>query len=275
MVTSLGRFALIALAIYVLVVAVMYLTQRSLLFQPTALDRASYRADVTARFGRSAAVLDGFDAVVLTPEAASDTAILFHGNAGTALDRGFIATQLLERGFRVVLAEYPGYGPRAGSPSQRALVDDGARLFDTVARTYPNDTLMLVGESLGAGVVGQILTRPLARAPGRVVLITPFVSAVETAARIYPWLPVRWLARDPLEVLPGVSRYAGPVHVLIAGADEVVGAAQGRTVAEAARSRGPTTVVELPGAHHNDWVAYADGSVWDRLLGRTRGDAAP
>lgn len=265
------------LAIYLLIVVVMYFAQRSLLFQPTVVDPASYPQQVAARFGAGASIVPEFAAIELTPagESAAETAIVFHGNAGAALDRGLLATQLLARGIRVVLAEYPGYGPRAGSPSERAFVADGVRLYDAIAAKYPDDGLLLVGESLGSGVVGQMLTRPLARAPTRVVLITPFVSAAETAARIYPYLPVRLLIRDPLEVLPGLGRYRGAVQVLIAGADEVVGAAQGRAVADYARSRGATTVVELDGARHNEWLLRADGDAWDRLSGRSRADPRP
>lgn len=264
------KIALGVLAVYLLIVALMFFAQRSLLFQPTPLDPATYVQLVATRFGRDASVLADFDAIELPPTEmpVGDTAIVFHGNAGAALDRGMLAMQLRSRGTRVVLAEYPGYGPRGGKPSERSLVDDGARIYDAIAAKYPNDHLVLIGESLGSGVVGQLLTRPLARPPERVVLITPFVSAIETAARIYPLLPVRLLARDPLEVLPGLSQYRGPVHILIAGSDEVVGARQGRTVAEYADSRGPTTVVEVPRAHHNDWMSLADGDAWDRLIGR-------
>src|SRR5512135_3408939 len=42
------------------------------------------------------------------------TFIVFHGNGGTAADRGFYANSLGNLGYRVILAEYPKYGGRKG-----------------------------------------------------------------------------------------------------------------------------------------------------------------
>ncbi len=53
------------------------------------------------------------------------TAVVFHGNAGSARDRAFYLDALERHGVRVVLAEYPGYGGRAGNPSETTLVADG------------------------------------------------------------------------------------------------------------------------------------------------------
>src|SRR5262245_43761964 len=43
------------------------------------------------------------------------TAIVFHGNAGHAGHRAYYATALAPLGLRVIIAEYPGYGPRDGA----------------------------------------------------------------------------------------------------------------------------------------------------------------
>ena len=47
-----------------------------------------------------------------TPRA---TAVVFHGNAGHAGHRAVYAQRLAQLGLRVILAEYPGYGPRDGA----------------------------------------------------------------------------------------------------------------------------------------------------------------
>ena len=45
------------------------------------------------------------------------TIIVFHGNAGTAADRDYYLSALGSMGYRVILAEYPGYGGRKGALS--------------------------------------------------------------------------------------------------------------------------------------------------------------
>src|SRR5690606_24163581 len=48
------------------------------------------------------------------------TAVVFHGNAGHAGHRAWYAQVLEGIGLRVILAEYPGYGPRSGNLGEAA-----------------------------------------------------------------------------------------------------------------------------------------------------------
>lgn len=61
------------------------------------------------------------------------TVVVFHGNGGPAVFRSAYIDALEARGFRVVLAEYPGYGGRPGELSEKSLVAD-ARLTVLLAR---------------------------------------------------------------------------------------------------------------------------------------------
>ena len=59
---------------------------------------------------------DDYQGLVAAQEAPAPngTIVLFHGNGGLALDRGFYLKPFMELGFRVILAEYPKYGGRPG-----------------------------------------------------------------------------------------------------------------------------------------------------------------
>ena len=54
--------------------------------------------------------------------APNGTIVLFHGNGGTALDRGFYLKPFMNQGFRVILAEYPKYGGRPGKVGEKPFV---------------------------------------------------------------------------------------------------------------------------------------------------------
>ena len=77
--------------------------------------------------------------------AAVGTAIVFHGNAGHAGHRRPYADALRRLGLRVVLAEYPGYGPREGSPGQAPLVADGAQSIALAGARF-GQPLLVIGE---------------------------------------------------------------------------------------------------------------------------------
>ncbi|HEV8693738.1 MAG TPA: hypothetical protein VGQ93_06055 [Lysobacter sp.] len=69
--------------------------------------------------------------------AARGTAIVFHGNAGHAGDRAFYAhARAHAAGLRVILAEYPGHGPRAGMLGEASLVADAEETVALAHRQY-------------------------------------------------------------------------------------------------------------------------------------------
>lgn len=266
------------LGFVLLVLAALFLFQRSLIYFPARLSRGAFQSAVEQLVGERVVSLEPFDAVVFEPPAGTAvaaTAILFHGNAGLALDRAYLAPTFGARGIRLVLAEYPGYGARAGSPSEALLVEDARALYSRVAASYPGAPILLVGESLGTGVAVQVAVRVEHPRPARLVLLTPFLSLAATGARAYPYLPVRYLLRDRFDSGAALPRFKGPVAILIAGEDAVVGTEQGRELAQVARARGATVVVELPHAGHNSWSALITDADWTGLLGFPRANETP
>jgi pimeloyl-ACP methyl ester carboxylesterase len=77
--------------------------------------------------------------------------LVFHGNAGSALDRKYYPDALEKLGYRVILVEYPGYGGRRGKLGEGSFVAD-ARDLVTLARDEFGDPIYVWGESLGCGV---------------------------------------------------------------------------------------------------------------------------
>ena len=124
--------------------------------------------------------------------------------------------------------------------------------------------VFLLGESLGSGVAVQVA----AAEPGAVaglLLVTPFARMTEVASHHYPLVPMRLLLRDRWDSQGAVRGYPGPVALLLAGRDEVVGAAQGRRLAAAVP--GPVFVREVPWADHNGLPLEPGQSPWPELLG--------
>lgn len=262
------------LLLYALAVLGMFLAQRHFMYHAGKLSREAFEHRVSEIPGK-VEVLPSFDAVVLSPSglASRGIAVWLHGNAGTALDREIFARAARTRGYRLVLAEYPGYGVRSGSPSETTLVSDALALVHALRQKYPGEALTLVGESLGSGVAAQVAAElaanPQAGGPAqRVVLLTPFSSMRAVAARAMPLLPARYLVRDTFDSLSVVSQIPGPMAVLIATEDELVGAADGRILAQAIAARpGQLSRTLEVRAGHNYWAVVIEERHWDELLG--------
>ncbi|HMK72219.1 MAG TPA: alpha/beta fold hydrolase, partial [Myxococcaceae bacterium] len=81
--------------------------------------------------------------------------LVLHGNAGAALHRTYFREVFQSAAIPVALdvhlLEYPGYGPRGGSPSERSLVAAAEEAIDFLAQPQ-SGPVWLVGESLGSAV---------------------------------------------------------------------------------------------------------------------------
>lgn len=190
------------------------------------------------------------------------TAIVFHGNAGHAGHRSFYAAALLPLGLRVILAEYPGYGPRDGALGEAAFVADAEQTLALAHRSY-GAPLLVIGESLGAAVAAAAA----AQQPERVaalLLITPWDRLEHVASHHYPWLPVSWLLADRYDSAAQLATFQRPVVVVVAEHDHIVPARFGGALHAALP--GPKRLLTLPAAGHNDWPDRVDADWWREAL---------
>jgi pimeloyl-ACP methyl ester carboxylesterase len=265
-----GLFKAVAwgLGIYAGLCLLAFLTQRRMMYlpdretEPEALQRAvgvrlvSWQDAQGKLLGwRRAARLGGPRVLVL------------HGNAGDALGRAGYLPVLEAAGFEGVLLEYPGYGPRDGERSEASLVAD-ARAALRRLKEESAAPVILLGESLGSGVAVQVAAAEPKSVAG-LLLAAPFARMTEVAAHHYPYLPMSLILRDRWDSLRAIHGYQGPVAIVVAGQDEVVGAAQGRRLAQGAA--GPVRVWEVPQAAHNELPLIPGHPPWFEALAFLRG----
>jgi pimeloyl-ACP methyl ester carboxylesterase len=211
--------------------------------------------------------------------AARATAIVFHGNAGHAGHRQFYAGVLTRLGLRVILAEYPAYGPRPGELGEKSLVADAEQTIALARHNY-GGPLLIIGESLGAGVAAAAsdAQREADRRPAADHAVGP---ARTRRRHHYPLLPVQWLLRDRYDSVAHLASFGRPVLVAIAADDEIVPPQFGRALYAALAE--PKRLAVIEGARHNDWFDRLDAPGGERrstscqfsegLIGALTGDA--
>jgi hypothetical protein len=222
-------------------------------------------ADVVAEARRAGLApwpdADAYRGLLGEPQApVRGTLLLFHGNAGHAGQRGWYAGMLNRQGVRVILAEYPGYGPRAGELGETAFVADAAQTLALARRQFPGP-LIIAGESLGAAVAAAVATD--AAATDGLLLITPWDELKNVAGHHYPWLPVGWLLRDRYDSAGNLAGYRGRVAVVVAERDSIVPAKFGHALF--APLPEPKRLWTIPAADHNDWWNRVDDAWWETL----------
>ena len=248
-----------------LFLAAIYLRQERLLYFPA---QATVE-DVTRGGLRAWPSPQDFRGLVAEPVGAvRGTAIVFHGNAGHAGHRAFYAQALTPLGWRVILAEYPGYGPRTGLLGEASLVADAEQTVALAHRQY-GGPLLLAGESLGAAVAAAAG----ARLPGLIaglLLITPWDRLASVGSHHYPWLPVKWMLRDDYDTLARLASFDRPTVVAIAERDSIVPAHLGTALHAALGS--PKQLLVIQGSDHNDWPDRVDAAWWRAIVAFALGE---
>ena len=245
-------FASVVVAVVLLVVLFSWAFQQRLIYLPS-----------TGAVPSAATMLAGARDVQLTTSdglrlgawyiparrpAGAVTVLVANGNAGDRSLRAPLARALASQGFGVLLFDYRGYGGNAGSPSEEGLARDvrAGRQFLT-DEGVPGNRLLYYGESLGAAVVAELATE---HPPAGLVLRSPFTNLASVGQIHYPFLPVRVLLKDRFPVAEYLARVAVPIIVVYGTADSIVPPGESRR--SVAFARGPTRLVAVEGADHND-----------------------
>lgn len=255
---------------YLLVVEIAYLAQRRLLYFPDTTPPSSSPSllgnglSLFAWPTADTAAFRGYTRTFSEPQGPPKrgTIVVFHGNAGSAHDRTYYLKALESRGYRVVLAEYPGYGGRDGELSETTWVTDSRKTVQQ-AWTEFGGPLWVWGESLGAAIAAAVAADRSLPIVG-VVLITPWNSLTELAQSLYWYLPVRWFLHDHYDSYSYLQQYPGKVAVLIAAQDEIIPQRHSQALYDGLR--GPKRRWIFPDAGHNTWPVEANAPWWDEVI---------
>lgn len=183
---------------------------------------------------------------------AQASVLIVHGNAGCALDRGYLAQPIHAAGeFDVHVLEYPGYGAREGEPNMESWLAAGESALAALPHDRP---VYIVSESIGAGVAAHLARFAPERVAG-LVMIVPYDDLASVAHAHMPFLLPRLILRDryqPAEWLRGSTQ---PIHFVVAELDAVIPAERGRALFDS--YAGPKRLTVVEGAGHNDVASRA------------------
>ncbi|MEX1081012.1 MAG: alpha/beta hydrolase [Halofilum sp. (in: g-proteobacteria)] len=253
--------AAIALAVYGILLALLYTMQSRLVHLPSVAGRELVTTPADVGLPWEDVRLTTADGVALhgwylpAPGEARRTVLFFHGNAGNISHRLDTLETFHRLGVTTLIIDYRGYGQSEGSPSEPGLYRDAEAAWRHLTRERGVDPgrVIAFGRSLGAPVAARLAAE---QPVGGLVLESAFTSVPDLAAELYPIFPVRALTRIEYPTRKFVTRVDAPVLVIHSPEDEMIPFRHGQTVYEAARQ--PKRFLRIEGDHNTGFQRSGD-----------------
>ena len=250
----------ISAVIYFSLIALMYFTQRQMMYFPMGINAAP--ADVvefqaSKLGGREHAPTGWF----IAPENEDSPIIIhFHGNGGNLASRYLEFKSLAEHGYGLLFAEYTGYNGNAGNPTKTDLLLDADGYYRAlIAQGYKPDNIAVIGESIGSGPASYIAGKYNIPA---LILQVPYDSLLAVVKDKYPFIiGLEYLFKDNFDNITSLQNYQGRSLIMLAEHDEVVPFERGLNLYETLDE--PKMLHVFKGARH---VEFYDSNHLDVIL---------
>jgi fermentation-respiration switch protein FrsA (DUF1100 family) len=252
--TVLKWLAALASVGYLAGLVVLFFAQRSFLFPiPQTVRTAPEAAGFGAAEEHLLTTADGEKIIVWHVPAKPGHAVVvyFPGNGDFLAGLVGRFRDITSDGTGLVALSYRGYAGSSGSPSEQGLLRDAAAAYAFASARYGADRIVVWGFSLGSGVaVALVADQRIAK----LVLEAPYTSIAELAGAAFPFLPVRWLIRDPFRSDLRMARVTAPLLIMHGARDSTISINLGERLFALAHE--PKQFVRFPEGGHNDLDHY-------------------
>jgi uncharacterized protein len=261
-VNSLRSAALVLVLAYAGICAYMFIVQRSLQYRPDSTPVNITKVPIPNAIQETLNTSDG-EKVIVWWVAPSDTTqpvfLYFHGNGANLENRAARFAKLTASGAGLLALSYRGYGGSTGTPTEAGLRIDTRRAYDELVNAKKIDPkrIIVFGESLGTTLANLLAADvPVAA----LLLDSSFDSALDVAARAYPWLPVRLLLLDQFRADLAAAKISAPVQQIHCRDDFVTPLASAERLNARYKNARPIHIVDarchVPSFNRYDRVAF-------------------
>ena len=253
----------LAATAYLAVCLIVTIEQRHLIYMPprSTAEQADARAKKVGleRWRDATGEAIGFKRLS-SRQTTSGQVLIVYGNASSGTGCAHYVDEIQSvAAVDVFILNYPGYGDRAGSPTEKNLYHAAEQALQLMATNLP---IYVFGESLGTGVAAYLAGTQPNRIAG-LVLLSPYDKLANVAQYRYPILPARLLLVDRFPSADYLRNYHGPVAVMVDGHDNVVPEKFGRRLYEG--YSGPKRLWEFPQGGHIT-IGEPPAKFWSEVL---------
>ena len=203
-------FVTILCSAYVLMCFLLFVFQRKMIYFPTS--------EVNLP-GVTYTILDSGDAAIkvwiLNP--GREKALIYFGGNAENVGYNIDSFKTLFRNRTVYLVNYRGYGGSSGVPHEQGFYHDALYLYDHVRTQH--EALSTMGRSIGAAVSTYLASQ---RDVDKLILITPFDSAVNVAKKHYWFFPIDLILKERLDTAGRAADITADTLIIAAADDRII-----------------------------------------------------
>jgi fermentation-respiration switch protein FrsA (DUF1100 family) len=259
------KLLLIGIGVYAAISIYAYYMQSSLIYYPNMPGRklVATPADIGLSYQDVEVVTDDdikLHGWFIPGNNAEATVLFFHGNAGNISHRLESIDIFNRLGLNVFIFDYRGYGQSEGKVTEKGTYRDAEAAWNYL-KNMPDigeQPVVIFGRSLGAAIATWLSSK---HRPAALIVESGFTSIVSMAQRIYPFLPVRWLAHFKYDTRRYIKDISSPVLVAHSSSDEIIPYEEGREIFDAAPE--PKRFLEMRGGHNDGFMVsgsdYVEG----------------
>lgn len=257
----LKKFAIVAAILYALLVISAYYFQERLIFFPQKMP-LNHTYEFCQNFEEfNLTAKDGarLNAVHIKQDSARGVVLYFHGNSGNISHLNHVTNFLEQKGYDAFLVDYRTYGKSTGELSEEALKNDAQLFYNHALTKYDEANIVLYGRSFGTGIASGLAA---ANQPKKLILESPFYSAVSLGKHRFPILPVGWLSEFRFPSNEYLQKVHCPIYIFHGTEDSVIPYEFAKKLYEEIPSTEDKKLYTVEGAGHNylqDFEAFKEG----------------
>lgn len=178
--------------------------------------------------------------------------VFYHGNAGSACDRGFLRPIFEKNNFSLIFVEYAGYSNDSRQPSAELILNDVHNVINFIQNNNFNK-IIVIGESLGTGPASFHVKS------GKVdylALVAAFPSLKEVARSKFPIYPTSLMLKENYDNEKWLENFRGQALFFHGQRDLVISPRLSRKLFEKTPTEEKDYWLIEKAGHDDIWISH-------------------
>ncbi len=199
-----------SLSIYLFLSFLLFAFQRQIIYFP--------RPEVDVPGVASTVLVSGKERIkIWTLNRGKERALLYFGGNAENVAYNIDVFRGLFPEYTLYLVNYRGYGGSSGSPNEKGLYSDALLAYDHFAKEHAS--LSVMGRSIGSAVATYLASK---RHVDKLILITPFDSAVSIGKKRYGIFPIDLILQERLDSAGRADEIVAETLIIATEDDEII-----------------------------------------------------